>query len=177
MWHKVASNLAEHFTVVATDLRGYGQSSKPPPRLDHANYSKRTMATDMDHVMNHLGFDRFAVLAHDRGARVAHRMAMDTPDAVRRMMLLDIAPTREMYANTDLKTAPCTAFQTMFGGGLRGAKKRALSGVDRLLMPVIILGSQRTPVPKGRALRFARKGSFSSPAWRRDRFQSSHQAD
>lgn len=86
-------------------------------------------------------------------------------------------PSSILFATTDLNTAPCKAFQTMFGGGLRGAKKRALSGVDRLLMPVIILGSQRTPVPKGRALRFARKGSFSSPAGRRDRFQSSHQAD
>jgi haloacetate dehalogenase len=101
MWHKVAPGLAEHFTVVATDLRGYGQSSKPAPRPDHANYSKRIMAADMVRVMNHLGFERFAVLAHDRGARVAHRMAIDAPDAVLRMMLLDIAPTREMYANTD----------------------------------------------------------------------------
>lgn len=101
MWHKIAPDLAEHFTVVATDLRGYGQSSKPAPRPDHSNYSKRTMAADMVGVMNHLGFDRFAVLAHDRGARVAHRMAMDVPDAVTRMMLLDIAPTREMYANAD----------------------------------------------------------------------------
>lgn len=101
MWHKVAPTLAEHFTVVATDLRGYGRSSKPTPRPDHANYSKRTMAADMVGVMKHLGFDRFAILAHDRGARVAHRMAVDSPDAVLRMILLDIAPTREMYANTD----------------------------------------------------------------------------
>ena len=101
MWHKVAPGLAEHFTVVATDLRGYGRSSKPTPRPDYANYSKRTMAADMVGVMNHLGFDRFGILAHDRGARVAHRMAMDAPDVVRQMLLLDIAPTREMYANAD----------------------------------------------------------------------------
>lgn len=101
MWHKVAPVLAEHFTVVAADLRGYGRSSKPEPVPGHSNYSKRAMAADMVEVMRQLGFDRFSVLAHDRGARVAHRMAMDAPHSVERMMLLDIAPTREMYAQTN----------------------------------------------------------------------------
>lgn len=97
MWHKVAPALAERFTVVACDLRGYGRSSKPPTAPDHAPYSKRAMAADMVRVMESLGHPRFAIGAHDRGARVAHRMALDWPESVTRMALLDIAPTREMY--------------------------------------------------------------------------------
>jgi len=85
---------------VACDLRGYGDSSKPPGELDHANYSKRAMAGDMVTVMQALGFDSFRVLAHDRGARVAHRLAADHPQAVLKMALLDIAPTLAMYAQT-----------------------------------------------------------------------------
>ena len=84
IWHRVAPTLAEHFTVVAIDLRGYGDSSKPSGDADHANYSKRTMALDALTVMRSLGFDTFSVLAHDRGARVAHRLAADHPEAVRR---------------------------------------------------------------------------------------------
>jgi len=99
MWHKVAPALAERFTVVACDLRGYGRSSKPPSVADHANYSKRAMAADMVEVMEALGHTRFQVGAHDRGARVAHRLGLDWPNRVERMVLLDIAPTREMYAN------------------------------------------------------------------------------
>jgi haloacetate dehalogenase len=99
MWHKVAPDLAERFTVVACDLRGYGRSSKPPSVPDHASYSKRVMASDMVSVMKALGHTRFNVAGHDRGARVAHRLGLDWPDSVDRMALLDIAPTREMYAN------------------------------------------------------------------------------
>ncbi|HZF81056.1 MAG TPA: alpha/beta hydrolase [Rubrivivax sp.] len=102
IWHKVAPALAEHFTVVAPDLRGYGDSSKPAGLAEHVNYSKRTMAADMLALMQALGHERFDVLAHDRGARVAHRLAADHPQAVRRMVLLDIAPTLDMYnATTD----------------------------------------------------------------------------
>jgi haloacetate dehalogenase len=100
IWHKVAPRLAECFTVVACDLRGYGDSSKPQGALDHANYSKRTMALDALAVMRVLGFESFKVLAHDRGARVAHRLALDHPQAVERMALLDIAPTLAMYEQT-----------------------------------------------------------------------------
>jgi haloacetate dehalogenase len=100
IWHRVAPALAAHFTVVACDLRGYGDSSKPPGEPDHGNYSKRTMAADALAVMRALGFENFSVLAHDRGARVAHRLAADHPQAVRRMALLDIAPTLAMYAQT-----------------------------------------------------------------------------
>ncbi|MEZ4421992.1 MAG: alpha/beta hydrolase [Gemmatimonadota bacterium] len=97
MWHKVAPLLRDHFTLVVADLRGYGGSSKPSSTPDHAPYSKRAMAADLVGLMEHLGFARFGVLAHDRGARVAHRLALDHPARVSGMVLLDIAPTREMY--------------------------------------------------------------------------------
>ena len=105
-WHRVAPGLvrAGH-TVVATDLRGYGDSGKPPGGEGHANYSKRAMALDQVEVMRSLGFPRFAVVGHDRGARVAHRMALDHPEAVDRIALLDIAPTATMYARTDKEFA------------------------------------------------------------------------
>ncbi|KTE01099.1 hydrolase [Sphingopyxis sp. H038] len=99
-WHKVVPALAKRFTVVATDLRGYGDSEKLPGDPAHANYSKRAMTADQVAVMTTLGFDRFDVVAHDRGARVAHRMALDHPDRVARLVLLDIAPTATMYAQT-----------------------------------------------------------------------------
>jgi haloacetate dehalogenase len=100
MWHRVAPALATRFRVVLADLRGYGDSSKPAGDAEHANYSKRVMARDMLRLMEGLGHPRFAVLAHDRGARVAHRLAADHPQAVRRMVLLDIAPTLAMYEKT-----------------------------------------------------------------------------
>jgi haloacetate dehalogenase len=101
IWHKVAGALAEHFTVVATDLRGYGDSGKPRGLPDHGNYAKSVMAQDQVEVMAALGYPRFQVLAHDRGARVAHRMAVDHPDRVQRLTTLDIAPTLAMYEHTD----------------------------------------------------------------------------
>ncbi|MDA7416228.1 alpha/beta hydrolase [Xenophilus arseniciresistens] len=100
MWHRVAPQLAAHFTLVMVDLRGYGDSGRPPADADHHNYSKRAMAQDALAAMAHHGFGRFGVLAHDRGARVAHRLAMDHPEAVSRLLLLDIAPTLAMYAQT-----------------------------------------------------------------------------
>lgn len=99
MWHKVAPRLAERFTLVAADLRGYGDSAKPDAGAEA--YSKRTLARDNVALMRLLGHERFAVLAHDRGARVAHRLALDHPAAVERLMLLDIAPTLAMYRQTD----------------------------------------------------------------------------
>jgi haloacetate dehalogenase len=104
-WHKIAGRLAEHFTVVLTDLRGYGDSSKPPGGERHVNYSPRAMARDQLEVMRRLGFERFAVAGHDRGARVAHRMALDAPEAIARLAVLDIAPTLTMYARTDMAFA------------------------------------------------------------------------
>ncbi|SFP41787.1 alpha/beta hydrolase [Ectopseudomonas composti] len=100
MWHKVAEPLAKHFTVVAADLRGYGDSAKPAGGERHEAYSKRQMALDMLELMTALGFSRFDVLAHDRGARVAHRLAQDHPEAVKHLIALDIAPTLAMYEQT-----------------------------------------------------------------------------
>lgn len=100
IWHRLAPVLAQRHTVVATDLRGYGESSRPAGEADHSNYSKRVMAGDQLAVMRACGFEHFDVLAHDRGARVAHRMAADHPHAVERIILLDIAPTLAMYENT-----------------------------------------------------------------------------
>jgi haloacetate dehalogenase len=100
MWHQVAPRLAERFSVVLMDLRGYGDSGRPAPGEQSAAYAKREMALDALEVMRQLGHARFQVLAHDRGARVAHRLALDHPAAVERMLLLDIAPTLPMYRNT-----------------------------------------------------------------------------
>ncbi len=97
MWHRVAPRLAQTFTVVAPDLRGYGDSSKPPTTPDHAPYSKRAMARDGVAVMRHLGFERFGVAGHDRGARCAYRMALDHPERVLKLAVLDILPTGEHF--------------------------------------------------------------------------------
>jgi haloacetate dehalogenase len=100
IWHKVAPSLAKHFFLVMPDLRGYGDSSKPAGAPDHANYSKRVMANDIRSVMRSVGRERFVVLAHDRGARVTHRLMADQPGCVSRAVLLDIAPTLAMYEGT-----------------------------------------------------------------------------
>ena len=105
IWRKVAPQLAEHFTVVATDLRGYGDSSKPAGLADHSNYSKRAMADDQVAVMQALGFERFSLCGHDRGGRVGHRLAVDHPQRVAKLAVLDIAPTLAMYQGTDMSFA------------------------------------------------------------------------
>jgi haloacetate dehalogenase len=105
MWHRVAPLLAREFTVVAADLRGYGASGRPPTTTDHAPYSKRAMARDMAAVMGHLGHDRFAVAGHDRGGRVAYRLALDHPDRVRRLAVLDLIPTGEAFRRADMRFA------------------------------------------------------------------------
>jgi haloacetate dehalogenase len=105
IWHRVAPRLSKQFTIVATDLRGYGDSGKPPTDLNHAPYSKRAMAGDQVAVMRALGHESFFLCGHDRGGRVAHRLAMDHPGAVRKLAVLDIAPTREMYAATNFDFA------------------------------------------------------------------------
>ena len=101
MWHRVAPALAEDFTVVLTDLRGYGASSKPDSLPDHWPYTKRAMAGDQVAVMHALGFDRFAVCGHDRGGRVGYRMALDHPERVARLAVLDIVPTGEVLMRAD----------------------------------------------------------------------------
>ncbi|MBX9700780.1 MAG: alpha/beta hydrolase [Acetobacteraceae bacterium] len=105
MWHRVAPALARRFTVVAPDLRGYGFSSKPPVSIDHAAYAKRAMAADMVALMADFGFPAFRVVAHDRGARVAHRMALDHPAAVERLCVMDIIPTLTHFERTDMAFA------------------------------------------------------------------------
>ena len=99
MWHKVAPLLTRDFTIVATDLRGYGDSSKPDSGADHAAYAKRAMAQDQIEVMSELGFDTFFVAGHDRGGRVAHRMALDHPGRVKKLAVLDIVPTHRLYTH------------------------------------------------------------------------------
>lgn len=105
MWHKVAPELARRFTVICPDLRGYGGSFKPPATDDHAPYAKREMAGDMVAVMDHFGHRRFLIGSHDRGARVAHRLALDFPDRVEKLAVLDIVPTIEHFERADMSFA------------------------------------------------------------------------
>jgi haloacetate dehalogenase len=102
MWHLVAPKLAEDFTLVVTDLRGYGDSSKPPTNEVHGPYSKRAMAEDQVKVMRHFGFERFALCGHDRGGRVGYRMALDHPGVVTGLAVLDIVPTWEAFTRADM---------------------------------------------------------------------------
>lgn len=105
MWHRVAQLLSHDFYLVMPDLRGYGDSSKPAGLPDHSNYSKRTLAADMAALMDALGVECFGVCGHDRGARVAHRLALDHPERVEKLCVIDIAPTLDMYAATDMAFA------------------------------------------------------------------------
>lgn len=101
MWHKVAPVLSRNFTVICPDLRGYGDSSKPTGKSDHSNYSKRVMARDQIRLMSKLGHKTFSVAGHDRGARVAHRLALDFPDQLEKVAVIDIAPTLTMFESTN----------------------------------------------------------------------------
>jgi haloacetate dehalogenase len=105
MWHKIAPRLAEEFTVVACDIRGYGDSTKPLYTDNHAPYSKRAMARDQVEVMRQLGYDSFYLAGHDRGARVSYRLTLDHPERVKKLAVLDIIPTIEQYSRTDMKLA------------------------------------------------------------------------
>jgi haloacetate dehalogenase len=100
-WHKIAPALARDFTVIVPDIRGYGDSSKPDGGERHVNYSGRALAQDQVEVMHHFGFDRFYLASHDRGARVAHRLALDHPESVIKLCVMDIAPTLTMYRDTN----------------------------------------------------------------------------
>ncbi len=139
LWHRVAQRLAPHFRLVLPDLRGYGDSAQPPGDADHANYSKRAMAQDLALLMRELGHDSYFVCGHDRGARVAHRLALDHAQAVRRLVLIDIAPTLDMYAATDMRFAkayyhwfhliqPYPLPETMIGGCAPAYLKAKLGG-------------------------------------------------
>lgn len=108
MWHKIAPRLAQDFTVVVPDLRGYGDSGKPAGDPEHSNYAKRAMAQDQVEVMQALGFETFSVVGHDRGARVSHRLTLDHPQRVQRLALLDIIPTHRMFAIVNQAMATAT---------------------------------------------------------------------
>jgi haloacetate dehalogenase len=112
-WHRLAPILAERFTVIGADLRGYGDSAKPPSDPEHLAYSRRTMARDQVEVMESLGFHEFAVVGHDRGARVAHRMALDHAEKITKLALLDIVPTSWAFAHVD-KDIATAAFNWFF---------------------------------------------------------------
>ncbi|MBS0447661.1 MAG: alpha/beta hydrolase [Proteobacteria bacterium] len=112
IWQRIAQRLKARFRLVMPDLRGYGDSSRPPGEADHANYSKRTMAADMAALMTALGHARFGLVGHDRGGRVAHRLALDHADRLTKLCVIDIAPTLDMYEATDLRFA--TAYYHWF---------------------------------------------------------------
>lgn len=146
IWHRVADRLAEEFDVVACDLRGYGSSSRPDGGGDHAAYAKRTMARDVLAVMRHFGHERFAVAAHDRGARVAARLTLDEPGAVSAAVFLDIAPTLAMYERTDrafahaywhwfFLTTPAPMAERLIAGDPRAYVEAVLSGRHAGLEP------------------------------------------
>jgi haloacetate dehalogenase len=157
MWGGIAGALAEQFTVVAPDLRGYGDSSKPPTVPGHETYGKRVMAADGVRLMRQLGFDRFDVVGHDRGGRAAYRMALDCPEAVRRVTVMDVVPTAEVWARADARMAlgywhwaflaqpepvperiiaPDPEFfflDAEFGGAIRGFRPEAVADYARCL--------------------------------------------
>ncbi|MEO0340228.1 MAG: alpha/beta hydrolase, partial [Bacteroidota bacterium] len=112
MWHKIADQLAAHYTVVASDLRGYGDSFKPPTDEKHSPYAKRAIGKDQIQLMQSLGFDKFQLVGHDRGGRVGHRMALDYPNIIEKLVVMDIAPTYTMYRTTDMEFA--TAYYHWF---------------------------------------------------------------
>ena len=139
MWHRVAQQLARDYFLVLPDLRGYGDSSHAPGLPDHSNYSKRAMAQDMAEVMTTLGHDTFYLCGHDRGGRVAHRLALDHAGRVKKLCVIDIAPTLDMYARTDMEFArayyhwfhliqPAPLPETMIGGDARAYLHAKLGG-------------------------------------------------
>ncbi len=138
-WRDVAPGLAEDFTVIAADLRGYGDSSQPQGLPDHSNYSKRAMALDQIEVMRHFGFERFSVVGQDRGGRVAHRMALDHPDALTKAVFIDIVPTHYLYTHVTIDFVQ--AYYHWF------------SYLQRSPIPEnMLLEQQRQPPPGGRPL-------------------------
>jgi haloacetate dehalogenase len=136
----VAPELAKDYTVVATDLRGYGDSSKPPPGKDHAGYSKRAMAQDQVEVMKHFGFDQFAAVGHDRGGRVVHRMALDHADKVTKAAVLDIIPTSHFYQHLTQESA--TAYYHWFFLVQPGAEKIIENNLE------LFVGRGKSPASK-----------------------------
>ncbi len=163
-WHATAPALVRAgFTVVASDLRGYGDSSKPEGGPDHIDYSKRAMAADQVAVMRTLGFERFAVVGHDRGGRVAHRMALDHPGAVRRLAVLDIAPTATMYARTD-KAFATRYFWWFFLIQPYDLPERMIGADPAFFLDKHLDGQSRTPGVPSPALRREYLRCYADPA-------------
>jgi haloacetate dehalogenase len=147
-WHRVAPPLAEHFTVVATDLRGYGQSGKPADGENHAGHSKRAMAADQVEVMRHFGFDRFQVVGHDRGGRVAHRMALDHAECIERAVVIDIVPTRTVYA-TVTKQLATAYFHWFLLIQPAPVPETLLAGQGEFLLRTLFRGLSKDAMPDG----------------------------
>ena len=145
-WHRIAPELARHFTVVLTDLRGRGESHKPARSDDHGAYSKRAMAGEQAAVMARLGFDRFALVGHDRGARVARRLALDHPDKVTRLAVMDIVPALDFYERADAAIAQ-DYFYFFFLTQPHPAPERLIAGDPVHFMRQILTGLTVKEVP------------------------------
>jgi haloacetate dehalogenase len=163
MWHKIAPRLAQRFTVVCPDLRGYGDSSKPAGAADHSNYSKRAMAADMIAVMAALGHDSFLLAGHDRGARVAYRLALDHPQAVRKLALLDIVSTRAVYEMHSMALA-AAYFHWYFLIQPAPFPETLIGAEPRFYLETIFRKWSRNPQAFGDALVAEYLRAFSDPA-------------
>jgi haloacetate dehalogenase len=146
MWHKIAGTLAKSFTVVITDLRGYGKSWKPKTTADHGPYTKREVAREQVELMKQLGFATFGVISHDRGARVAHRMALDWPDRVKRLTLIDIVPTATMYGNVTREFAT-TLYHWFLAIQPYPFPERMIGGCRDVYLDAILFGLSTHPSP------------------------------
>jgi haloacetate dehalogenase len=160
-WHHIAPQLASHFTVVATDLRGYGDSGKPADGEHHAGYSKRAMAADQVEVMRHLGFERFAVVGHDRGGRVAHRMALDHAEHITRMAVIDIVPTLKIYSTVS-KPLATAYFHWFFLIQPSPVPETLLAGQGEFFLRTLFRGLDERAMPKKIFAEYAR--CFNDPA-------------
>ncbi|NUR58267.1 MAG: alpha/beta hydrolase [Catenulispora sp.] len=163
MWHRVVPTLAERFTVVATDLRGYGASGKPASTADHGPYRMRMLARDQVEVMASLGFERFAVVGHDRGARCAYRMALDHPDVVDRLAVLDIVPTGEAYARAD-RDFSLGYWVWSFLAAAAPVPEKLIAGDPRVLVEHMLDTWSDEPGAFPARLREAYVAQFSDPA-------------
>lgn len=145
-WHNIAPRLTDRFTVILTDLRGRGESHKPEPNQDHNPFAKRIMAAEQVAVMQKLGFDRFSLVAHDRGARVARRMALDYPDAIARLCVMDIVPALDFYENTSAAVAQ-DYFYFFFLTQPYPQPDRLIEGDAEAFQRQILFGLGDNPVP------------------------------
>ncbi|WP_111432066.1 alpha/beta fold hydrolase [Rhodobacteraceae bacterium DSL-40] len=164
-WHRVAPVLAKRFTVVLTDLRGYGDSEKLEGGRGHVNYSKRAMAADQVAVMRSLGHARFRLIGHDRGARVAHRLALDHANAVEKLVLLDIAPTATMYARTDMEFAR-RYFWWFFLIQPHPLPERLIASDPEFFLETHIKGQIKTPGASDARVMAEYRRSYADPATR-----------